>query len=369
MLFAPVVRSAPHAPVARDLTARLHSNELSPASLSNSIPPALSHSSFPCTALTSFFVVLSLSSIYHTIMSANKPTMTGVWSNIEPFVLGGASGMFATVCIQPMDMVKVRIQLAGEGQKGKGASPFTIGRDIVAKEGFGALYRGLSAGLLRQATYTTTRLGIFRSIMDNLEKESGKSSFATKAIAGLSAGGIGSIVGTPADLALIRMQADSTLPVDQRRNYTGVVNALARITKEEGFFGLFKGCAPVVVRAMALNVGMLSCHDQAQAEFRKITDNYWLQNIGAKGVSGFCAAACSLPFDFVKTRIQKQKRGPDGEFPYKNMADCVKKVMKNEGPMAFYRGFGTYCMRIAPHVIITLFAFDGMKAMCDKYLR
>jgi solute carrier family 25 oxoglutarate transporter 11 len=62
-------------------------------------------------------------------------------------------------------------------------------------------------------------------------------------------------VGTPADLALIRMQADATLPLEQRRHYTGVFNALARITKEEGFMGLFKGCAPVVVRAMALNAG------------------------------------------------------------------------------------------------------------------
>lgn len=79
--------------------------------------------------------------------------------------------------------------------------------------------------------------------------------FFFQAIGGLVAGGLGSIVGTPADLALIRMQADATLPIDQRRNYTGVFNALARITREEGFLGLFKGCTPVVVRAMALNAG------------------------------------------------------------------------------------------------------------------
>jgi len=61
--------------------------------------------------------------------------------------------------------------------------------------------------------------------------------------------------GIPADLTLIRMQADATLPVEQRRHYTGVFNALGRIIKEEGAAGLFKGCAPVVVRAMALNAG------------------------------------------------------------------------------------------------------------------
>jgi hypothetical protein len=39
-----------------------------------------------------------------------------------------------------------------------------VAKDIIAKDGFGSLYRGLSAGLLRQATYTTARLGIFNTI-------------------------------------------------------------------------------------------------------------------------------------------------------------------------------------------------------------
>ena len=49
-----------------------------------------------------------------------------------------------------------------------------------------------------------------------------------KAAAGLTAGGLGAMVGSPADLALIRMQSDSTLPVAQRRNYKGVGDALVR---------------------------------------------------------------------------------------------------------------------------------------------
>ena len=41
---------------------------------------------------------------------------------------------------------------------------------IVKQDGFGALYRGLSAGLLRQATYTTARLGIFQELSTYLKK-------------------------------------------------------------------------------------------------------------------------------------------------------------------------------------------------------
>ena len=40
---------------------------------------------------------------------------TGLVKAALPFINGGLSGMFATCCIQPIDMIKVRLQLAGEG--------------------------------------------------------------------------------------------------------------------------------------------------------------------------------------------------------------------------------------------------------------
>jgi solute carrier family 25 oxoglutarate transporter 11 len=84
-----------------------------------------------------------------------------------------------------------------------------------------------------------------------------------KALCGLSAGAIGACVGSPADLALIRMQADSTLPLEQRRGYKNAFHALSRITKDEGVLALWRGAGPTVVRAMALNMGMLASYDQA----------------------------------------------------------------------------------------------------------
>ena len=89
-----------------------------------------------------------------------------------------------------------------------------------------------------------------------------------KALCGLTAGAIGACFGSPADLALIRMQADATLPVAQRRNYTNAFHALYRIVADEGVLALWKGAGPTVVRAMALNMGMLASYDQS-VEFCK----------------------------------------------------------------------------------------------------
>lgn len=89
-----------------------------------------------------------------------------------------------------------------------------------------------------------------------------------KAVIGLTAGAIGASVGSPADLALIRMQADATLPVAQRRNYKNAFHALYRIVADEGVLSLWKGAGPTVVRAMALNMGMLASYDQSVEFFR-----------------------------------------------------------------------------------------------------
>jgi len=51
------------------------------------------------------------------------------------------------------------------------------------------------------------------------------------------------------------------MPPEKRRNYTGLVNALTRIIKEEGVYTLWRGSYPTVVRAMAMNMGMLTTYD------------------------------------------------------------------------------------------------------------
>lgn len=272
-----------------------------------------------------------------------------------PFVNGGLSGMIATSVIQPIDMVKVRLQLAGEGVA-TGPKPSAVGvaADIIKQGKVLDLYTGLSAGLLRQGVYTTARLGFFDTFMGTLAqraKDKGTSvGFAERAAAGLGAGGIAAFIGNPADLALIRMQSDGLKPLADRKNYKSVIDALTSITKSEGVTALWSGATPTVVRAMALNLGQLAFFSEAKAQLK--TKTQWssrTQTLTASAIAGFFASFLSLPFDFVKTRLQKQSKGPDGKLPYKSMVDCFQKVAREEGLLRFYRGFGTYYVRIAPH--------------------
>ncbi|KAF2741800.1 mitochondrial dicarboxylate transporter [Sporormia fimetaria CBS 119925] len=280
-----------------------------------------------------------------------------------PFINGGIAGMTATTVIQPVDMIKVRLQLAGEGVKtGPKPTPVTVFKDIVASGKVMDLYTGLSAGLLRQAVYTTARLGFFDTFMKTLKEKAdangSKIGFKERAGAGLTAGGLAAMIGNPADLALIRMQSDGLKPVGQRANYTSVIDALVRISKNEGIGRLWAGCYPTVARAMALNFGQLAFFSEAKNQLKGTALSGQMQTLTASAVAGFFASFFSLPFDFVKTRLQKQTRAPDGTLPYKGMFDCFKKVAREEGVLRFYRGFGTYYVRIAPHAMVTLIVAD-----------
>jgi len=95
-------------------------------------------------------------------------------------------------------------------------------------------------------------------------KEKRNLTFGEKIVYSLVAGGIGSAIATPTDVALIRFQSDNNLPVAERRNYKHVFHALSTIAKEEGIRGLWVGAVPTIVRASVLNCAHLVGYNQAK---------------------------------------------------------------------------------------------------------
>ena len=49
------------------------------------------------------------------VATADTSPKNSIWKAVKPFLNGGASGMLATCVIQPVDMVKVRLQLGATG--------------------------------------------------------------------------------------------------------------------------------------------------------------------------------------------------------------------------------------------------------------
>lgn len=236
-------------------------------------------------------------------------------------------------------------------------------RSVSATEGVLGLYSGLSAALFRQITYTTARLGMFGLLKDMMSRDGQPLPFYKKALAGMTAGGIGAIVGNPAEVALIRMTADGRLPVAERRGYTSVVDALARVTREEGLATLWRGTMPTVGRAMVLNVAQLATYDQAKETI--IATGIVGDNVGAytiaSAVSAVVATTASIPLDAAKTRVQNM-RVVNGVPEYTGMIDALRKTVARNGVMSLWRGFTPYFLRLGPHTMLTFLCLEKFKA-------
>ena len=157
------------------------------------------------------------------------------------------------------------------------------------------------------------------------------------------------------------MTSDGRLPVEKRRNYKNVFNALSRIIKEEGVLSMWKGCKETVVRAMVLNAVQLSVYSQAKQVLlssKKFEEGLPLHFV-ASIISGFFCTVVSIPVDMTKTRIQTMNV-VNGVPEYTGAVDVVKKVVKNEGILSLWKGFTPYFLRLGPHTVFTFIFIEQL---------
>jgi len=142
-----------------------------------------------------------VSSSHVRIPSTADVRDNAMWQMAKPVVTGALSGMTAVCCTQPLDSLKVRVQVAAA--VGKNASPFTIASETFRNECPFVLYKGLSAGLMRQVIYTGGRFGLFDSLMEQSQDARFDSlpGFAKKSFCALTAGGLAAAAANPADLS------------------------------------------------------------------------------------------------------------------------------------------------------------------------
>jgi solute carrier family 25 oxoglutarate transporter 11 len=290
---------------------------------------------------------------------------------LQPFACGGSAATFASVIIHPMDLAKVRMQLYGQLNPGKRVPGFgEVISTMVKKDGVLSVYKGVDAAIGRQMVYGTARIGLHRTFSDKLvEMNNGQPiSFLQKTLSGMASGSIAVCIGTPFDIALVRLQSDGMAAPEDRRNYKNVFDALVRTTKEEGVAALYKGLAPNILRGMSMNVGMLACYDQAKEVVASLLNDPMTNGqptlptrMGASATAGFTAALFSLPFDLIKSRLMAQKPDPvTGKMPYRGVMDCAMQIMKTEGPVGFFASFTAYYGRCAPHAMIILLSIESI---------
>ncbi|NWI92304.1 M2OM protein, partial [Pitta sordida] len=230
----------------------------------------------------------------------------------------------------------------------------------------------LSAGLLRQATYTTTRLGIYSVLLERFGGADGTPPpFLAKAAMGMTAGAAGAFVGTPAEGGALGVTPPLVSP--HHTVCEGYRDGAGGFKEEEegpggcpNFppppnFRLPQGCIPTMARAVVVNAAQLASYSQSK-QFLLDSGHFRddiLCHFCASMISGLVTTAASMPVDIVKTRIQNM-RTIDGKPEYRNGLDVLVKVVRYEGFFSLWKGFTPYYARLGPHTVLTFIFLEQM---------
>lgn len=123
---------------------------------------------------------------------------------------------------------------------------------------------------------------------------------------------LAAFISCPAEVTLVRISNDATLPADKRRNYKGVADAFQRILKEEGFKTFFSGSGPFVNRAMMVGAVQVGTYDQFREMYQGMgVKSELLSVFYASMTSGLIYAIATMPFETAKNRMAFQVRSEE----------------------------------------------------------
>jgi hypothetical protein len=310
-------------------------------------------------------------------------------SYLQRFLFGGFSCMCGSLATNPIDVIKVRLQIQGElstAERGINLSRvygpdkqyrgFIHGLYTIARtEGVSGLYKGLTASLLREATYSTLRIGFYDVFKDILKAEDPKRTpLWKKIVAGALAGALGAAIANPTDLVKVRLQASASgssalsflVPNEKQRvsDFQLTWRMFAYTFQKEGVRGLYRGVGPTTQRAALLTAAQLGSYDHIKHFLLNLDIGFKensLTHFTASMMAGFISAAVTSPVDVVKTRVMKQPVTSDGKRQYRNTLDCMAQIIRTEGLFGFYKGFVPNWLRIGPHTIITFLIYEQLR--------
>lgn len=291
-------------------------------------------------------------------------------SSMSSAAIGGLSAVTASTLTHPADQLKVRMFLHGECASTQTGGARELAGQILRSEGVrSGFYRGLTATWLRQALFSTTRFGVHDAMQRSLGGKGGGRGIgvAKRITAAASAGAVASCVSCPADLVLVRMQADGRLPAQQQRGYRNVFSGLCTIVETEGAAQLFRGLRPLVLRGCFVTVGQFTTYETAK---RTVMDQFGMKDkmwthLLASTAAGTVSTLLVNPLDVVKSRMMQSSTIPSSAqtslATYTSDVDCVRKTWRFEGIRGFYKGLTPCFMRQCPQVVLMWVIFEQYK--------
>ncbi|CAG0893302.1 unnamed protein product [Cyprideis torosa] len=155
---------------------------------------------------------------------------------------GGCAGGSQVVFTNPLEIVKIRLQVAGEIASTAKVSAVTVVKEL----GFLGLYKGARACFLRDIPFSAIYFPVYAHCKTLLADEHGYNTPWTLLAAGALGGVPAASLTTPADVIKTRLQVAAR---KGHTTYSGVFDAGRKILAEEGFKAFWKGAPARVFRS------------------------------------------------------------------------------------------------------------------------
>ncbi|XP_050463118.1 calcium-binding mitochondrial carrier protein Aralar1 isoform X1 [Cataglyphis hispanica] len=269
------------------------------------------------------------------------------------FVLGSIGGAVGATAVYPIDLVKTRMQNQRTGSfigELMYRNSFDCFQKVIRHEGIFGLYRGLMPQLMGVAPEKAIKLTVNDFVRDKFMDKNGNLPLYGEIISGACAGGSQVIFTNPLEIVKIRLQVAGEIAGGSKvRAWT--------VVKELGLFGLYKGARACFLRDVPFSAIYFPMYAHTKT---RLADeggyNTPLSLLVSGAIAGVPAAALVTPADVIKTRLQVVAR--KGQTTYSGLVDCARKIYKEEGARAFWKGATARVFRSSPQFGVTLFTYE-----------
>ncbi|XP_055301851.1 calcium-binding mitochondrial carrier protein Aralar1 isoform X1 [Sitodiplosis mosellana] len=296
------------------------------------------------------------------IQAVSSPDDRGVFIQVLEsayrFTLGSFAGAVGATAVYPIDLVKTRMQNQRTGSYvGEVAYRNSIDcfKKVIRHEGVLGLYRGLVPQLIGVAPEKAIKLTVNDLVRDKLTPQDGPLPYYAEYIAGACAGASQVVFTNPLEIVKIRLQVAGEIAGGSKVRAWQVV-------KELGLFGLYKGARACLLRDVPFSAIYFPAYAHTKAAFADEDGyNHPLTLLAAGAIAGIPAASLVTPADVIKTRLQVAAR--QGQTTYTGVIDAAGKIMREEGPRAFWKGTVARVFRSSPQFGVTLVTYELLQRL------
>eukprot|EP01094_Clydonella_sp_ATCC50884_P025278 TRINITY_DN6587_c0_g1_i2.p1 TRINITY_DN6587_c0_g1~~TRINITY_DN6587_c0_g1_i2.p1 ORF type:complete len:260 (-),score=81.55 TRINITY_DN6587_c0_g1_i2:189-968(-) len=147
--------------------------------------------------------------------------------------------------------------------------------------------------------------------------------------------------------------------------YTGIRQGLMRVFSEEGVRGLYRGNGANVVRVVPVYALKFSFNDTFKDMLRSPGEQLSTGKMLLAGsMAGMFQTSVTYPLDMIRTRLSM---AAVSHAQYKGIVDCGVQILRTEGVLAWYKGFGATILSATPYVGLQMTFYDLWKRVLFEY--